>query len=119
LGPDIGEGLTAAEARQLMIVYSGGFAALFATFMLLHWNALRQREMLRMSAVEVFDARASVQRHSISVSVGVLSVLLAWLLPIEYLAYAGLLFFLMGPAHGTFGYLNGRARERLIAQPSE
>jgi uncharacterized membrane protein len=110
LGPGINVGLSEFEARQLMMVYSGGFAALFATFMLLHWNALRQADLLQLTALESFDARASVRRHAISVTLGTLSVLMAWRLPIEYLAFAGLLFFLMGPAHGLFGYLNARAR---------
>jgi uncharacterized membrane protein len=113
-GPGIDQGLSEADARQLMMVYSGGFAALFATFMLLHWNALRQRRLLQMDELTAFDARASVRRHAISVTIGVVSVVMAWLLPIDQLAYAGLLFFLMGPAHGAFGYVNGRARERLV-----
>jgi uncharacterized membrane protein len=114
LGPGISAGLTADDARQLMVLYSGGFAALFATFMLLHWNALRQRASLKLDALAIFDARASVRRHGISVAIGTASVLLALILPIEYLAVAGLLFFVMGPAHGTFGWLNGRARERML-----
>ena len=118
IGPGIGSGLTQGDARQLMVLYSGGFAALFAIFMLLHWNAWRQRARLRLTPLEVFDARASVARHGVSVGIGVASVLLALILPIEYLALAGLLFFLMGPAHGTFGYLNGRARDKLITQSS-
>lgn len=116
LGPGISAGLSASDARLLMIVYSGGFAALFATFMLLHWNALRQRVTLQLTALAVFDARASVRRHAISVVLGLISVLIAVAAPIEYLAAAGLLFFLMGPAHGLFGYFNGRARQALEAQ---
>jgi uncharacterized membrane protein len=114
LGPGVAGGLSAADARQLMVVYSGGFAALFATFMLLHWNALRQRGPLALDALGVFDARASVRRHGISVAIGALSVVMALVLPIQYLAWAGLLFFLMGPAHAAFGHFNGRAREALV-----
>jgi Endosomal/lysosomal potassium channel TMEM175 len=116
LGPGISAGLSEAEARQLMLVYSGGFTALFATFMLLHGNAWRLRGALDLDALAIFDARASVRRHGISVAIGTVSVLIAWLAPIRYLAYAGLFFFLMGPAHGAFGFVNGRARERLAKQ---
>jgi hypothetical protein len=117
LGPGISSGLSQVDARLLMVVYSGGFAALFGVFMLLHWNALRHREVLGLDQLAVFDARSSVRRHAISVTIGVTSVLLALTLPIDYLAFAGLLFFIMGPAHGAFGYMNGRARERLVQQP--
>lgn len=121
LGPTINDGMTMANARLLMAVYSGGFVALFAAFMLLYWNALRQRERLSLDALGVFDARASVRRHSINVTIGGISVAIATLLPIDYLRFGGLIFFLMGPVHGLFGYLNGRARERLqatLAPPS-
>jgi uncharacterized membrane protein len=117
LGPGISAGLSADDARQLMILYSGGFAALFGVFMLLHWNALRQRDTLKLDRLAIFDARASLRRHAISVGIGLLSVVIAVLAPIQYLALAGLLFFMMGPAHGTFGYLNGRARQRLTSEP--
>jgi hypothetical protein len=111
-GPGIADGMSAANGRMLMAVYSGGFVALFGTFMLLHWNALRQRDKLGLDALMVYDARASMRRHLISVTFGVLSVAIAVLMPIGYLPIAGLIFFLMGPAHGLFGYLNGRNREK-------
>jgi uncharacterized membrane protein len=120
-GPGISEGMTAENGRLLMIVYSGGFVALFGTFMLLHWNAWRQREGLALDTLAVYDARASIRRHSISVTLGMLSIAIAVLLPIDYLPFAGLIFFLMGPAHGVFGYINGRRREKFeasLCQPS-
>ena len=118
IGPQVNEGMSAANGRLLMAVYSGGFVALFAVFMLLHWNALRQRQRLGLGTMEVYDARASVRRHSISVTLGLISIGIAVLLPADFLAYSGLIFFLMGPAHGVFGYMNGRNRERLEASLS-
>jgi uncharacterized membrane protein len=115
IGPRISDGMNAENGRLLMAVYSAGFVAVFATFMLLHGNALRQRDKLALDTLGVYDARASVHRHLISVTVGLLSIAIAVLLPIGYLAYAGLIFFLMAPAHGLFGYINGRNRERLEA----
>jgi hypothetical protein len=113
VGPGIGEGMTADDGRVLMAVYSGGFVALFTTFMLLHWNAYRQRASLGLGPLAVYDARASINRHGISVAIGLLSVAIGVLLPIGYLPFAGLIFFLMAPAHGVFGYVNGRRRERV------
>ena len=113
IGPGIDDGMSEASGRILMAVYSGGFVALFVTFMLLHWNALRQRDKLALDPLTLYDARASIRRHSISVSLGLVSVAIAVLLPIRFLSFAGLIFFLMAPAHGVFGYVNGRKRERL------
>lgn len=117
LGPSIADGLTQADARMLMLVYSGGFVAVFAIFTLFHWNALRRRRELALDRLETFDAWAGARRHLLSVAVGVTSVVLAALLPIRYLAFSGLVFFLMGPLHAANGYFNGRRRERLEATP--
>ena len=112
IGPGIDDGMSATSGRTLMAVYSSGFVALFTTFMLLHWNALRQRDKLALDPLAVYDARASIRRHLISVSLGLVSVAIAVFLPIRFLPFAGLIFFLLGPAHGVFGYVNGRKRER-------
>jgi uncharacterized membrane protein len=113
VGPGISEGMSPGNGRMLMAVYSGGFVALFATFMLLHANAWRQRVALRLDALASYDARASIGRHGISAAIGFVSVAIALLLPPAFLAAAGLIFFLLGPAHAVYGYWNGRRRERL------
>jgi uncharacterized membrane protein len=113
-GPAIMDGMTRDDGRLLMLVYSSGFTLLFATFVALHWNAWRQRARLGLDTLELFDARAGIRRHSISVAVGVVSMAIVILAP-QYAAAAGPIFFLLGPAHGTFGYVNGRRRDRLEA----
>lgn len=121
LGPGIDEGMSVGEAKTLMLVYSGGFVMLFGTFVLLHWNALRQRDRLQLDALAVFDAHAHVRRHLLSVVIGLLSMVIALAASPSYLSLAGLIFILMGPAHGAYGYWNGRVRERLestLCQPS-
>jgi hypothetical protein len=113
-GPTIMDGMTQDDGRVLMLVYSSGFTLLFATFVALHWNAWRQRARLGLDAMELYDTRAGIRRHSISVAFGLLSLAIVIVAP-GYGAIAGLIFFLLGPAHGTFGYINGRRRDRLEA----
>lgn len=115
LGPGIGEGLTLADSRLLMVLYSGGFVALFTVFLLLHLNAVRQRRTLGLGRLAIYDAQSSAGRHAISVAVGALSIAIALLAPGGSIAYAGLVFFLMGPAHAIYGFINARRRERLEA----
>jgi hypothetical protein len=113
-GPGIMDGMTQSDGRLLMFVYSSGFMLLFGTFVALHWNAWRQRERLRLDTLELFDARAGIRRHAISAAFGLASLVIVIVAP-GYGAFAGLIFFLLGPAHGTFGYINGRRRNRLEA----
>jgi hypothetical protein len=51
IGPRIVDGMTPENARLLMAVYSAGFVAVFGTFVLLYWNAWRQRDRLRREAL--------------------------------------------------------------------
>jgi uncharacterized membrane protein len=115
LGPGIDDGLTWADSRMLMMAYSAGFVAVFGVFALLHWHALRRANTLQLGALARYDARGSLTRHSINVALGTASLLMAWLLPPALGALAGLIYFLLGPLHGGFGFYNGRRRDRLEA----
>jgi uncharacterized membrane protein len=106
-------GFTASDARLLMVAYSAGFVAVFGALALFYWNALRQGERLGLGPLEVFDARAGLRRHLLSVAIGVVSILLALVLPMRLFAFSGFVFFLLGPLQGTNGYRTGVARARL------
>ena len=69
---------------------------------------------LELDALDVYDARASVARHAISVADRpAVDRDRARCCRSDISRLPGLMFFLMGPAHGMFGYFNGRARARL------
>jgi hypothetical protein len=108
-------GFTAADARLLMIAYSAGFVAVFASLALFYWNALRQRGGLGLGPLEVFDARSGLRRHLLCVAIGTASILLALVLPMRLFAFSGFIYFLLGPVQGTNGWRTGVARARLAA----
>jgi predicted DNA-binding transcriptional regulator YafY len=72
------------------------------------------REQLQLSELEAFDARAAIGHHLVSVSVGILSLLIALLAPLPLVPFAPTIFFLMGPGHFWYGSRAGgqRARDR-------
>lgn len=106
-------GMTLVEARQLMVTYSLGFVAIFGVLMLLYWHTWRRRDALGLDALDAYDALAGLRRHGISVGVGVLSCLLALVLPGRWLGLSGYAYVLLGPLHGWWGYRNGRLREHV------
>jgi len=108
-------GYTAADARLLMVAYSAGFVAVFGALALFYWNALGQRGALGLGPLEVFDARAGLRRHLLSVAIGAASILLALVVPMRVFWIPGFVYFLLGPVQGTNGWRTGHARARLQA----
>lgn len=104
--------LSDADNRFLMVCYSSGVVAVFLIFVLLNWNALRQRQALDLSAKEAFDARSAMRAHGLSVLLGVTSIVLAVTLPANRMGFAGMIYALEGPFQGLNGYFSGRTRER-------
>jgi uncharacterized membrane protein len=104
------------EVRQLMVIYGIGFVAVFVVFALLHLRALRLADDLGLSVAERFATRSNVVEHSLSASVGVLSVLLAFALPDRLIGMSGMTYMLLGPVH-TFHASRWRRRQRALLAP--
>ena len=100
------------DNRFLMVCYSAGVVAVFLIFVLLNWNALRQRQALELSPEEAFDAVSAMRAHGLSVLLGVTSIVLAVTLPANRMGFAGMIYALEGPFQGLNGYFSGRTRAR-------
>jgi uncharacterized membrane protein len=111
--------MTVADNRLLLWVYSAGFAGMMALFALLYWNVYRKRVRLQLSAEDVFDARAGVRTHLISVSVALVSIVLALTVPIGWIWTAGAIYSLQGPLHYRNGVLIWRARQKLFSSSGD
>ncbi len=109
------QGMSADDARLLMLAYGVGFVLVFGILALFYRNALRRRAELALDELELFDARGGLRRHCVSVAVGLVSIVLCLVVPPRGLWAPGLVYFALGPAHGVNGYRHGRARARLVA----
>ncbi len=97
-------------------IYASGFIAVFVLFALLYHHAYKSSEALQLSALDVFDARAAIGHHLVSVSVGILSLGIALLAPLPLVQLAPTVFFLMGPGHWWYGARSGRQRREIEAE---
>src|SRR5580658_7039842 len=88
--------LDAAQARTLFIVYGSGFAAIFLVFTLLYLHAWRKRGELVLNEVELLRTRQSLATQLAMVSIGILSILMALCLPLNWTGIAGYVYFLIG-----------------------
>ena len=94
---------SAGQIRELMTIYSLGFAAVYACVVALYWNALRQKRELDLNPLEVTLTKVYIWDDVGTVLVGLLVCLGAQVLPAASSSKAAFLFFLIGvwkTAHG-------------------
>jgi hypothetical protein len=108
--------MSLADNRMLMWVYSAGFVGMFTIFTLLYWNMYSRREWMKLTERQVFEAWAGARTHALSVLVGLVSIVLALTVPIEWIWTAGAIYGLQGPIHWRNGVLI--ERKRATAFPS-
>lgn len=104
--------LTEYDNRFLMVSYSSGVVAVFLIFLMLNWNAYRQREVLQLTPAEVYDAVSGMRGHALSVALGVASIVMAVTLPASRIGFAGMIYALEGPFQAFNGYFSGTRRAR-------
>lgn len=101
------------QAPRLMVIYGIGYAAVFLIFVLLYRHALRLREQLELTAVEVFDTGTSMLESGFQVFVGLLCAAAAAILPPNIGGLSGFLYFLIPVGMTIIGTRRGAARREL------
>ncbi len=82
-----------ADVAQLFVIYGIGFSLLCAVILLLNLHALRRAEELQLSPIERFETGTEIGAWGILGGIGVLSALMAGLLPPPWNAQAGWAYF--------------------------
>jgi uncharacterized membrane protein len=103
------------QVRTLFVVYGGGYAAVFLTFALLYFHAWKKRHELDLTELERLRTRNSLIDHFAMVAMGLISALLAVLLPLKWVGLAGYFYFAIGIYFTIAGSIFGR-RERLLKE---
>jgi uncharacterized membrane protein len=101
------------QASALMVIYGLGYAAVFLVFLLLYRNALRKREELELTPLEIFDTRTSMMESGFQLFVGLLCAVVAGALPSRMGGLSGYLFFLLPIGMTIIGTRRGSARRKL------
>ncbi|MEO8612633.1 MAG: TMEM175 family protein [Chloroflexota bacterium] len=103
------------QIPQLFVIYGLGYAAVYIILTLLYTHAYRQRAELELSPLESFDTVNSILGNLISMTVPLLSVVLAMTLPLGSIAIAGWIYFLLAIFKTAQGAIMGRRRRKLLA----
>lgn len=102
LGGDNAAFGTAAQMRELMMLYGLGFTAVYLLFTALYWNAWRQRRALALNPIELFLTKSSMIEYTAMATVGLVSFGVATLAPHGFSPVAGFIYILLWP----FGHLH-------------
>ncbi|WP_263383869.1 TMEM175 family protein [Granulicella arctica] len=96
------------EGTELMVVYGLGFTVIYLLFFALYWNGWRQREELELTPLERKLTKIYMADHLTMVAIGLLSCLLAVVLPLGEAGNAGWVYLLIGVSKWFYGYYGGR-----------
>src|SRR5205809_4518827 len=107
---------TEAQTRTIFAIYALGLIAISAEILLLNLRAWQLREPLRLNVREQLMTRGELTGWSIPVSVGFVSLVLSFTLPIEEIAWCGWVYFLMAIMLRVHGFWHWR---RLRAEGGE
>src|SRR5436190_14088 len=105
---------TESQARTIFAIYGLGLVAISAEILLLNLRAWQLREPLRLNARERLVTRGELTGWSIPVSVGIISFVLALILPREQIAWSGWVYFsmiILVPVHAAYHRRNMEQKE--------
>jgi hypothetical protein len=100
------------DGYWMMIVYDAGFIAVFAVFILLYVHAWRNRDVLELSGDERFEIITRIGANLCMAGVGTLSLAIVLIGGPELSAWAGTIYFLIGPLLTFYYSLMGRRKRK-------
>lgn len=100
------------NAGVLFMIYGLGFAGIFVLFLLMHVHALRKREELELTELEVHDTITAMTMYASYVGIGLLSTAVAVFGGKAMYNWAGWTYFLLGPVSAVIGYTRGTLRHK-------
>ena len=107
--------ISRSEMSTLMVIYGAGFSAVFGIFAILNWRAWLRREQLELNPVEELITLQSMWENIGIAGVGVLSILLAIVLPQGVAGLSGFAYFLI-PLYATFAGMYFGRKIRIAKQ---
>jgi uncharacterized membrane protein len=106
------------DVPRMMMIYAAGFTAVFLIFAVLHVHAYVQRHRLQLTPLETYDTKTSILENAVMAAVGMVSVLLAFLLPPDRQAIPGMWFMVIPILMAIIGSTRGKARKQYVSSTS-
>ena len=107
------------EVRELMVLYGLGFAATYLLLAALYWVGWLRREELQLNQLERALTVSWIADNVGVACVGILSAIIATILPPNRIGYAGFTFFLISVFKTIHGTIAGRYTRKLRSTPAQ
>lgn len=91
-----------SDFPKLMMVYGIGYILIYLLFSLMYRHALKKAKELQLTPSEIFDTKTKMYKNLILIIIGILSVVVAFLVPANQAGIAGIVYGLIGPALTIF-----------------
>ncbi|MEO8821105.1 MAG: TMEM175 family protein [Ginsengibacter sp.] len=102
-----------SDLPKLMMIYGIGYILIYLIFSLMYKHALKKSDELQLTSPEIFDTKTKIYKNFILITIGIFSVLVAFLLPADQAGIAGLVYGLIGPALTIFYSRRKKIRRKL------
>jgi len=100
------------DSPKLLMIYGTGYILIYLLFSLMYIHALKKKADLQLTVVEIFDTKTKLYRNIILIAIGLLSIFVSQILPVEDAGLGGFVYITIGPAFSIFySYRAGRKRK--------
>ena len=110
----------ANDAPTLMIIYGIGSALVFLTMAWMYYIALKRRNYLQLTPIEVFDTRSNIYTNVCMASIPFVSALIAYFKigggGSSTFSISGIFYMSYIVVMPLYGYLRGRSRKRFLSE---
>lgn len=101
------------QMASLMSIFSLGYLAVFAVFVVLYWHAYRKRDALDLNELERFDTRESILEAALNCGIAVFSLLIVIIGGPDRADLAGMAYMLTAVVMTLHGMIMGKRRTKL------
>lgn len=102
------------QTRSLMLIYSAGFVAIYTLFYLMYLHAQKFAKELELTPSELYETKTLTNINLICVSICVLAIILALILPTNAAGASGFVFCLFPVAYSFWFSYRGKKRRMLF-----
>ena len=85
------------DLRTLMIIYGVGFIALYCIFFLMFNHVKKKKDEINLSPIELFHLDSEQIQNVIFIVIGIVSVIMAALLPANFIGFSGIIYASISP----------------------